>query len=210
MKKNILTVLFLFCTMAFSQSYIGSWMVDEAPAAQPQSEQTQAAELSQTESEAAQPVVTASVNYSDSALYYDQLATKFATEGEAMRSSGSSKLGLGIIGAVLGAGLFIYTIANEDDFCQETYSNGYNYNCELNGAGTLLVLGSVAVMGGSTALIIVGGVKKGRGSSKIRRAEKYRKEADNFRMKDQHVQLFLQPEVNPFKKSVGARLALNI
>lgn len=159
----------------------------------------------------ATPVETVSapapVNYSDSASYYDNLADNFYKMNVAGKSNGTAKIAVGAIGLGIGLVSLIVIMADEDDFCDEVYVDNNNYNCETNGAGTLLMLGG-------SGFAITGGVFLGLGiknkmqyNRAVRYVNKLRDKADLFRRMLSEV--YIVPEVDPFNKTYGAKLAYN-
>lgn len=155
-------------------------------------------------------VVDAPVDYSDSVNYYSRLADELKTEGSAMKSKGVGMLIGGIVGAIGGIVLMSYVISNDDQYCSEVYSTSTGYECQLNGTGSLLTLAGLGFSGGGTAIAVVGGVKIGKGSRKGRQSREYRKKAERFESMSQSAALYFKPEVNPVKKSLGAKLALDL
>ncbi len=155
-------------------------------------------------------VVEAPVDYSDSVNYYSRLAEDLRAEGAATKSKGVGMLIGGIVGAIGGVALMSYVISNDDQYCSEVYSSSTGYECQLNGTGSLLTLLGLGIGGGGTAVAIVGGVKIGSGSRKVRRSREYLRKAERFDSMSQSATLYIKPEVDPVKKSLGAKLALGL
>lgn len=153
------------------------------------------------------PVSAAPVNYADSAEHYESLANQYYETHIAGKSNGTAKIIIGSVGIALGVASLIIVGTNDDDFCDEVYSDGNNYECEANAAGTVLILGGLGVGITGGVFLGVGIANKARYNRAVRNVDRLRSKADSFRRALSNV--YVVPEIDPFKKEYGAKLAYN-
>lgn len=134
----------------------------------------------------------------DSAVYYDSLAARLQLEGDSLMSEATSSIGFGLLMGVVGG---VGTI----------WSTGHSGSLEGGGVAVVIVgIPSVILLIGGVLGIAEGiglGVKS---DMRIRKAEEYRNTAGRYRTKPPHVKVDFVPLVDPFNKSVGARLAMSL
>lgn len=91
----------------------------------------------------------------------------------------------------------------------------------IEGGGAMLVFPAALTVGsafGGIIMLSINGIRHGNGHRKIQQSEEYSKTAEQFREKAwkeryrRSSQMMLQiiPEIDPFNKTVGARLALSL
>ena len=217
--KNVFLFLVLFCAFANAANYVvlesstaGTEGVDpaqnslEAPAA----DYAEAPAADYAEAPAADynvPDMTNVPNFVDSAAYYETLANQTANE-LSVKSNGSGFITAGIISLIVGVSSMIFIAADEDDFCEEVYRDDYSYECELNGAGALLMMTGLGVTGMGAAFLPIGIVKKAKYKRMVRKEQMYRNKSRDFRAMSLS-QLYIKPVINVHSKSLGAKIALN-
>lgn len=145
-------------------------------------------------------------NYADSVKYYEDLANAQASSRVGM-STGSAYIAVGVVGLVLGLSSFIAIFADEDRFCEETYTDASGYHCSVNAAGGAMILSTVgfAALGGT--FLPIGIVKKSKYNRTIRKEQQYRSKARDFTAMSLS-QLYFKPEIDISNKALGAKIAL--
>ena len=144
-----------------------------------------------------------STMYADSAAYYESLANRYKKEGENLLKSTSRQM---IVGGVL-------TLVGLS--CLAVMKNSKNVS-SLGGLGVLALS-----LGATTAGIVIfstNGIRDGNGRRKMRMSEEYQKKAEEYRKnawkeryrRTSQMKLQIVPEVDPFGKTFGAKLALGI
>ena len=146
----------------------------------------------------------------DSVKYYESLATQYREAGENLLKNNSRQKVIGGLLAFAGVCGFAVTL-----------SQAGNRRGSLEGGGVAnaaLLIIQVGLSLGATLgglAIFPDGIKYAEGQYKIQKSEEYQKKADEHREKEknrQSSQMMLQvvPEINPFNKTFGAKLALSI
>ena len=144
-----------------------------------------------------------SAMYADSAAYYEALADRYKKEGENLLKGTSRQMILGGVLTLVGLG------------CLAVMKNHKNPT-SLGGVGVMALS-----LGATTAGIVIfstNGIRDGNGHRKIQQSEEYSKTAEQYREKAwkeryrRSSQMMLQiiPEIDPFNKTVGARLAQSL
>lgn len=144
-----------------------------------------------------------SAMYVDSAAYYESLADRYKKEGENLLKSTSRQMILGGVLTLVGLG------------CLAVMKNHKNPT-SLGGLGVMALS-----LGATTAGIVIfstNGIRDGNGRRKMKMSEEYQKKAEEYRenaWKERYrrtSQMMLQvvPDVDPFDKTFGAKLALSI
>lgn len=146
------------------------------------------------------------VNYADSVVSYEKMADQYYNSYVVGKSNGSAKIIIGFIGLALGITSIITVVANDDSFCDEVNTDN-GYECQTNGAGTLLLLSGMGVGITGGVFLGVGIANKARYKKNMGRVDMYRSKADYFRRLLNNVSI--APQVDPFKKEYGAKLAYN-
>ena len=149
-----------------------------------------------------------SAMFADSATYYEELAARYKKDGDYLLKSSSKHAKIGAVMALLGgAGTCIIL--------------GKARGASIEGGGAILVFPLALTMGtaiGGVVMLSINGIRHGNGHRKIQQSEEYSKTAEQFREKAwkeryrRSSQMMLQiiPEIDPFNKTVGARLALSL
>ena len=191
MKQIILLVLFVLGGMCFAEP------------------DSQAEYVSESKQEVALPAYQSdSAFFADSAAYYEALAARYKKDGDYLLKSSSKHAKIGAVMALLGgAGTCIVL--------------GKARGASIEGGGAILVFPLALTMGsaiGGVIMLSINGIRHGNGNRKIQQSEEYSKTAEQYREKSwkeryrRSSQMMLQiiPEIDPFNKTVGARLALSL
>ena len=144
-----------------------------------------------------------SAMYADSAAYYESLADRYKKEGENLLKGTSRQMIVGGVLTLVGLGCF-------------AVMKNHKNPSSLGGLGVMALS-----LGATTAGIVIfstNGIRDGNGRRKMRMSEEYQKKAEQYREKSwkeryrRSSQMMLQiiPEIDPFNKTVGARLALSL
>ncbi|MBR2091814.1 MAG: hypothetical protein IKH55_12480 [Fibrobacter sp.] len=144
-----------------------------------------------------------SAMYADSAAYYESLADRYKKEGENLLKGTSRQMIVGGVLTLVGLG------------CLAVVKNHKNPS-SLGGLGVMALS-----LGATTAGIVIfstNGIRDGNGRRKMRMSEEYQKKAEEYRenawkeryRRTSQMKLQIVPEVDPFGKTVGAKLALGI
>ena len=149
-----------------------------------------------------------SAMFADSAIYYEELAARYKKDGDYLLKSSSRHAKIGVVMALLGgAGTCIIL--------------GKARGASIEGGGAILVFPLALTVGtafGGMIMLSINGIRHGNGWRKIQQYEEYSKTAEQFREKAwkeryrRSSQMMIQiiPEMDPFNKTVGARLALSL
>ena len=149
-----------------------------------------------------------SAMFADSATYYEELAARYKKDGDYLLKSSSKHAKIGAVMVLLGgAGTCIIL--------------GKARGASIEGGGAILVFPLALTVGtafGGMIMLSINGIRHGNGWRKIQQSEEYSKTAEQFREKAwkeryrRSSQMMLQiiPEIDPFNKTVGARLALSL
>lgn len=149
-----------------------------------------------------------SAMFADSATYYEELAARYKKDGDYLLKSSSKHAKIGAVMALLGgAGTGIIL--------------GKARGASIEGGGAILVFPLALTVGtaiGGVVMLSINGIRHGNGHRKIQQSEEYSKTAEQFREKAwkeryrRSSQMMLQiiPEIDPFNKTVGAKLALSL
>ena len=149
-----------------------------------------------------------SAMFADSAIYYEELAARYKKDGEYLLKSSSRHAKIGVVMALLGVGGTIAVLQMAK-------------GASIEGGGAMLVFPAALTVGsafGGIIMLSINGIRHGNGHRKIQQSEEYSKTAEQFREKAwkeryrRSSQMMLQiiPEMDPFSKTVGARLALSL
>lgn len=142
--------------------------------------------------------------YADSAAYYESLAARYKNEGEYLLKNSSRQMKIGGALALVGGVGSVFVLKNSKN------------PSSLGSVGVAaLALGTLTA---GIVIFSINGIKDGNGRRKIQKSEEYQKKAEEYRenaWKERYrrtSQMMLQvvPEVNPFSKTFGAKLALSI
>ena len=191
MKQIILLILFVLGGMCFAES---------DPLAESVSEPYQ--KVSVLNDYEKSPNVDSAM-YADSAAYYESLADRYKKEGENLLKGTSRQMIVGGVLTLVGLG------------CLAVVKNHKNPS-SLGGLGVMALS-----LGATTAGIVIfstNGIRDGNGRRKMRMSEEYRKKAEEYRenawkeryRRTSQMKLQIVPEVDPFGKTFGAKLALGI
>lgn len=191
MKQIILLILFVLGGMCFAES---------DPLAGSVSEPYQKVSVL-NDYEKSQNVDSAM--YADSAAYYESLADRYKKEGENLLKGTSRQMILGGVLTLVGLG------------CLAVMKNHKNPS-SLGGLGVMALS-----LGATTAGIVIfstNGIRDGNGRRKMKMSEEYRKKAEEYRenawkeryRRTSQMKIQVVPEINPFDKTFGAKLALSI
>lgn len=171
---KILLALFFFCVTAFAETND-----------QPQ----QKLDLSMTHS--SQEML--SVDYADSAAFYESKADEYLKLGELNRLEGRNLVIGGAVASALGFVLCLYGSPKGSD----------NDDLEVSAAGFVLGLtGMGLVCGGLFELWSV--------DVHLEKSKQYRETAKTYRQMLESVKISWAPEFNIYKKSAGIRLSLDL
>lgn len=149
-----------------------------------------------------------SAMFADSAIYYEELAARYKKDGDYLLKSSSRHAKIGVVIALLGVGGTIAVLQMAK-------------GASIEGGGAMLVFPAALTVGsafGGIIMLSINGIRHGNGHRKIQQSEEYSKTAEQFREKAwkeryrRSSQMMLQiiPEMDPFNKTVGARLALSL
>ena len=149
-----------------------------------------------------------SAMFADSAIYYEELAARYKKDGDYLLKSSSRHAKIGVVIALLGVGGTIAVLQMAK-------------GASIEGGGAILVFPLALTVGtafGGMIMLSINGIRHGNGWRKIQQSEEYSKTAEQFREKAwkeryrRSSQMMLQiiPEMDPFNKTVGARLALSL
>ena len=191
MKQIILLILFVLGGMCFAES---------DPLAESVSEPYQ--KMSVLNDYEKSPNVDSAM-YADSAAYYESLADRYKKEGENLLKGTSRQMILGGVLTLVGLG------------CLAVMKNHKNPT-SLGGLGVMALS-----LGATTAGIVIfstNGIRDGNGRRKMKMSEEYQKKAEECRenawkeryRRTSQMKIQIVPEVDPFYKTFGAKLALNI
>ena len=144
-----------------------------------------------------------SAMYADSAAYYESLADRYKKEGENLLKGTSRQMILGGVLTLVGLG------------CLAVMKNHKNPT-SLGGLGEMALS-----LGATTAGIVIfstNGIRDGNGRRKMKMSEEYQKKAEEYRenawkeryRRTSQMKIQIVPEVDPFYKTFGAKLALSI
>jgi len=170
---------------------------------------SQAEPVSESKQEVALPAYQSdSAFFADSAAYYEALAARYKKDGDYLLKSSSKHAKIGAVLALLGVGGTIAVLR---------MAKGVS----IEGGGAMLVFPAALTVGsafGGIIMLSINGIRHGNGHRKIQQSEEYSKTAEQFREKAwkeryrRSSQMMLQiiPEIDPFNKTVGARLALSL
>lgn len=141
----------------------------------------------------------------DSTAYYQDLIETNTRLGNTRRNVGkkmmlSGGIGAAVGGAIMFAGLLQVPLCDEDD----------DDGCEAsNTAMGLFYTGYILALDGAIAFT-TGFILKIKGSSKLRRANRYRETLDQYNLRRQYsLKMQISPMVNPYNGALGSRLSLN-
>lgn len=191
MKYFLFAILFVFCSLSFAESC--------SPA-------DQKWDLCQ---EVSIPKVSSdSARYADSAAHYETLAARYKKDGEYLLKSSSRQAKIGGILALLGGVGFVAVLKLAD-------------NATIEGGGAVIVFPAALAMGSlgtGVIMLSINGIRNGRGNRKIQQSEEYQKTAKGYREKawkeryrrSSELMLQIVPEIDPFNKTFGAKIALSI
>jgi len=144
-----------------------------------------------------------SAMYADSAAYYESLADRYKKEGENLLKGTSRQMILGGVLTLVGLG------------CLAVMKNHKNPS-SLGGLGVMALS-----LGATTAGIVIfstNGIRDGNGRRKMKMSEEYQKKAEEYRenawkeryRRTSQMKIQVVPEIDPFYKTFGAKLALSI
>ena len=138
----------------------------------------------------------------DSAAYYQNLVERYTLSGEKKRSAGNAMMIGGSVGVLLGVLLMVHAEESTDRCGNNDYGcNDDEFLEFFTGYGAAIA--GVVVFGVGVTLKIVG-------SSKLRRAVRYKESLDrNNTRKLQTLKLQVEPIINARKSAFGSRLSLN-
>lgn len=186
MKQIILLVLFVLGGMCFAEP------------------DSQAEYVSESKQEVALPAYQSdSAFFADSAAYYEALAARYKKEGENLLKGTSRQMIVGGVLTLVGLG------------CLAVMKNHKNPT-SLGGLGVMaLSLGATAA---GIVIFSTNGIRDGNGRRKMKMSEEYQKKAEEYRenawkeryRRTSQMMLQIVPEIDPFNKTVGARLALSL
>ncbi|WP_405329216.1 hypothetical protein [Fibrobacter sp.] len=139
-----------------------------------------------------------SVNYTDSAAYYESEAVRLKTEADSLSFEATGNIVFGIVGTVLGGAGTIWSTSKAKG--------------SLEGGGiamAFILIPSVCLLAGGVMGFAEGMVQSVKANGKTKESEKHRNTAEEFRAKTQQVKVDFIPIIDPFQKSVGALLAFS-
>ena len=150
----------------------------------------------------AEQTLVASVNGVDSSAYYQDLINRYTLSGEKKRSAGNAMMIGGSVGVLLGVLLMVHAEESTDRCGNNDYGcNDDEFLEFFTGYGA--VIAGVVVFGVGVTLKIVG-------SSKLRRAVRYKESLDRYNTRKlQTLKLQVEPIINARKSAFGSRLSLN-
>ena len=141
---------------------------------------------------------TSPYDFDSTAFYLNQIET-YTRLGESKRRIGNGMMIGGGIGFAAGVVLLFSGMASMQ--CNED-------SCEDDGVA-MYFTGLLAASAGEV-IFVVGVVNKFVGSSKLRRANRYRQSLDLYNIRKQHSLKFgVSPIINPYNGAFGSKLALN-
>ena len=135
----------------------------------------------------------------DSTAYYQSLVDRNTRRGHAIRKCGKGMiLGGGIAASV---GFLSALLAEENRKDKEDFESDFSEMVNYSGA---------VMMIGGAAVLVSGFVVKSVGSSRLRRARRYQRKLDRYKMKQQHaLEMQVFPLVDPVNGQFGGMLAMN-
>ncbi len=144
-----------------------------------------------------------SAMYADSAAYYESLADRYKKEGENLLKGTSRQMIVGGVLTLVGLG------------CLAVMKNHKNPS-SLGGLGVLAL--SFGATTGGIVILSINGIRDGNGRRKMKMSEEYQKKAEEYRenawkeryRRTSQMKIQIVPEVDPFYKTFGAKLALSI
>ncbi len=150
----------------------------------------------------AESAPVASVNGVDSSAYYQDLINRYTLSGEKKRSAGNAMMIGGSVGVLLGVLLMVHAEESTDRCGNNDYGcNDDEFLEFFTGYGAAIA--GVVVFGVGVTLKIVG-------SSKLRRAVRYKESLDRYNTRKlQTLKLQVEPIINARKSAFGSRLSLN-
>lgn len=150
----------------------------------------------------AEQTLVASVNGVDSSAYYQDLINRYTLSGEKKRSAGNAMMIGGSVGVLLGVLLMVHAEESTDRCGNNDYGcNDDEFLEFFTGYGAAIA--GVVVFGVGVTLKIVG-------SSKLRRAVRYKESLDRYNTRKlQTLKLQVEPIINARKSAFGSRLSLN-
>ena len=148
------------------------------------------------------PVASATVDGVDSAAYYQDLVNRYTLSGEKKRGTGNGMMIGGGAGVLLGVLLMVHAEESTDRCGNNDYGcNDDEFLEFFTGYGAAIA--GVVVFGVGVTLKIVG-------SSKLRRAVRYKESLDRYNTRKlQTLKLQVEPIINARKSAFGSRLSLN-
>ena len=157
-----------------------------------------AAPIPQPVPQPAPQYATSPYDFDSTAFYLNQIET-YTRLGESKRRIGNGMMIGGGIGFAAGVVLLFSGMASMQ--CNED-------SCEDDGVA-MYFTGLLAASAGEV-IFVVGVVNKFVGSSKLRRANRYRQSLDLYNIRKQHSLKFgVSPIINPYNGAFGSKLALN-
>lgn len=150
----------------------------------------------------AEQTLVGSVNGVDSSAYYQDLINRYTLSGEKKRSAGNAMMIGGSVGVLLGVLLMVHAEESTDRCGNNDYGcNDDEFLEFFTGYGAAIA--GVVVFGVGVTLKIVG-------SSKLRRAVRYKESLDRYNTRKlQTLKLQVEPIINARKSAFGSRLSLN-
>ena len=150
----------------------------------------------------AEQTLVASVNGVDSSAYYQDLINRYTLSGEKKRRAGNGMMIGGGVGVLLGVFLMVHAEESTDHCGNNDYGcNDDEFLEFFTGYGAAIA--GVVVFGVGVTLKIVG-------SSKLRRAVRYKESLDRYNTRKlQTLKLQVEPIINARKSAFGSRLSLN-
>ena len=135
------------------------------------------------------------------AFYLSQIET-YTRIGESKRRIGNGMMIGGGIGFAAGVVLLFAGVASLD--CNEDTCD------DSDEAGAAMYLTGLLAASAGEVIFVIGVVNKFVGSSKLRRANRYRQSLDLYNTRKQYsLKLGVSPIINPYNGAVGSKLALN-
>ena len=149
-----------------------------------------------------------SVMYADSAAYYEGLSNQLKLEADALKKSSSRQFKYGLAAAAIGAVGTILVLNAVGDV-----------SIEGGGAGVVfLVAPAEILMFGGMIAMCSAGIKRGKiddlhkqSDAHLETSRQYQEKANKERYRrTSQMMLRVVPQVDPFHKAVGARLAFSL